>query len=248
MKATFLALILGISLIAQVENSSRVYSSAKRPSALAVTGDRYHSPVVMRDGLVPALVRENIPVTFIEDVTALNKESLARVQLLIMARNGRYWPDGYSKPYKMWMTETQERAVIDFVENGGALLVVHNGHSFFPPEYSKLAGGSFGGHPKPYTFTVRVENKNHPVTAGVEDFEIFDEQHMSKYTLDAEHLLLRSLSKENVEASAGWWREEGKGRVCYLTPGHTPESIGHPMMQRLVRNAVRWLVRDGSGL
>ena len=55
-----------------------------------------------------------------------------------------------------------------------------------------------------------------PITAGVEDFDIYDEQHMSKYSLDQEHLLLRSVARDNQQAAAGWWREQGKGRFCYL--------------------------------
>ena len=75
-------------------------------------------------------------------------------------------------------------------------------------------------------FTVRVENKNHPITAGVEDFQIFDEQHTVKYYLDREHLLLRSIAPDNLESEAGWWRDVGKGRFAYLAPGHTPEALG----------------------
>ena len=66
---------------------------------------------------------------------------------------------------------------------------------------------------------------------------------MVKYYLDREHLLLRSVARDNAESEAGWWREAGKGRFCYLAPGHTPEALGHPMMQRLIRNAVNWLLR-----
>ena len=54
---------------------------------------------------------------------------------------------------------------------------------------------------------------------------------------------MRSIAPNNLESPAGWWREVGKGRFCYLAPGHTPEAFGHPMMQRLIRNAVNWLVR-----
>src|ERR1700757_2241315 len=129
------------------------------------------------------------------------------------------------------MTDVQQKAIWDFVNNGGGFLGVHNAHTMYPPGglYYKLFGGDFGGHPKPYTFTIRVENKSHPITAGVEDFDIFDEQHMSKYSLDQDHLLLRSVARE--------------GRFCYLSPGHTPEALNHPMVQRLIRNAARWLLR-----
>jgi type 1 glutamine amidotransferase len=81
------------------------------------------------------------------------------------------------------------------------------------------------------------------VCAGVEDFQIFDEQHMVKYYLDDEHLLLRTIGPDNTAAAGGWWREMGQGRFCYLSPGHTVEALEHPMMQRLIRNAANWLLR-----
>ncbi len=228
------------------QNTSKVYASARRPRALALIGDRYHSPVYIRDGLIRAMVLENIPTTFIEDVTQLNARSLSEHQLLIILRDGMNWPDGYDQPHVKWMTDEQQQAIWDFVHNGGGFLALHNAQGIYPPGglYYKLFGGDYGGHPKPYTFTIRIENKDHPITNGVEDFEIFDEQHMVKYHLDREHLLLRSIARNNDAAAAGWWREMGQGRFCYLAPGHTPEALGHPMMQRLMRNAVNWLLRQ----
>lgn len=237
--------LLAAAALAQSSSTSRVYSTAKRPQALALIGDRYHSPVYIRDHLAPALLRENIPVTFIENVEALNAESLGHVQLLIILRDGMNWPDGYDHDPVKWMTDQQQQAIWDFVNNGGGFLALHNAQGIYPPGglYYKLFGGDYGGHPEPYVFTVRIENKDHPITAGIEDCEIFDEQHTVKYYLDREHLLLRSIARNNLESPAGWWREVGKGRFCYLAPGHTPEALGHPMMQRLIRNAVNWLLR-----
>jgi len=254
MRAFLLTILCLLPMAAQVTSKSKpttgveidpVYATILRPRALALIGDIYHGPILMRDGLIAALVKENIPVTFLEDPTALNAKALAGYSLLIIARNGRYWPDGYGKPQTAWMTEEQQKAIWDFVESGRGFLAVHNAHTMYPPNgpYYKLFGGDFGGHPKPYVFTIRVENKNHPITAGVEDFDIYDEQHMSKYFLDQEHLLLRSVARDNQQAAAGWWNEIGKGRFCYLSPGHTPEALNHPMMQRLIRGAARWLLR-----
>jgi type 1 glutamine amidotransferase len=36
----------------------------------------------------------------------------------------------------------------------------------------------------------------------------------------------------------------GKGRFVYLSPGHTPDALNHPMMQRLIRNSVNWLLKN----
>src|SRR6267143_1217017 len=94
----FWMLAVFLTAPATAQNTSKVYSTAHRPRALVLIGDRYHSPVYIRDGLTPALVRENIPATFIEDVTALTADSLGEHQLLIILRDGMNWPNGYDKP------------------------------------------------------------------------------------------------------------------------------------------------------
>jgi type 1 glutamine amidotransferase len=222
-----------------------VYATWKRPRAIALIGDRYHSPTYIRDGLIAVLVRENIPVTFLTEVTGLNAESLQNHQLLIILRDGMNWPDGYDKPAVKWMTDAQQQAIWDFVHRGGGFLALHNSQGIYPPGglYYKLFGGDYGGHPKPYVFTVRIEDRNHPITKGVEDFEIYDEQHTVKYYRDREHMILRTIARDNLAAAGGWWWEEGRGRFAYLSPGHTPDALNHPMMQRLIRNAVNWLLR-----
>ena len=41
---------------------------------------------------------------------------------------------------------------------------------------------------------------------------------------------------------AGWWNEVGRGRMVYISPGHTAAVMNHPTMQRLYGNAVRWVL------
>ena len=251
-KSKTLSLLLAVVCCAYSQNTAifdnpkRPFMTANRPAALALIGDRYHSPGYIREGLAKALADENIPVTFIENVAELNAGSLAGRQLLIILRDGMNWPNGYDKEHVKWMTDAQQLAIWEFVNRGGGVLALHNSQGLYPPGglYYKMFGGDYGGHPKPYVFTVRVENKRHPITAGVEDFEIFDEQHTVKYYLDDEHWLLRTIAPDNLAAAGGWWRELGTGRFCYLSPGHTREALNHPMMQRLIRNAVNWVLQQ----
>jgi hypothetical protein len=44
-----------------------------------------------------------------------------------------------------------------------------------------------------------------------------------------------------LRATSLLWKTQG--RFCYLAPGHTPDALGHPMMQRMIRNAMNWLVK-----
>jgi len=228
-----------------LEADPGVYNVSKRPTAIALIGDRYHSPIYIRDNLITAMVRENIPTTFITNVNEINNVSLSEHNLMIFLRDGMNWDNGYNATPVIWMTDQQQLDIWNFVNRGGGFLALHNSQGYYPAGgyYYRIFGGDFGGHPLPYNFMVRVENYTHPITKDIEDFTIFDEQHTPKYYLDKSHLLLRSISPDNLEAKAGWWNEVGNGRFVYLAPGHTPDALGHPMMQRLIRNSLNWLLK-----
>jgi uncharacterized protein len=135
--------------------------------------------------------------------------------------------------------------VARFVANGGGLLILHNALALYPADgpYLELAGGRYTGHGPLERFRVEVADPDHPVTRGVEDFSVADEQHAPDYDRGKVHLLLRSRSDEGKVAAAGWAGEPGRGRLCYLANGHTREALLHLMDQRLLRNAVRWCLR-----
>jgi hypothetical protein len=126
-----LVFVLALAIFAQ--NTSSVYQTAKRPQALALIGDRYHSPVYIRDGLTPAFAGENVPVTFIENVEALNADSLHEFQLLLILRDGMNWPNGFDQSHVKWMTDSQQQAIWGFVNSGGGFLALHNAQGLYPP-------------------------------------------------------------------------------------------------------------------
>jgi hypothetical protein len=98
-----------------------------------------------------------------------------------------------------------------------------------------------------------VTNSSHPVTKGITDFVVTDEQHYMKYEKDPKHLLLESENTDGLtykdlgtKAAAGWAYDYGKGRVCYLAPGHMLTVLWNPMFIKLQQNAVRWLLRQAE--
>lgn len=54
------------------------------------------------------------------------------------------------------------------------------------------------------------------------------------------------LTYQNYGATApgGWSYDYGKGRVCYLSPGHMLSDLWHPEYIKLQQNAVRWIMRQ----
>jgi len=167
------------------------------------------------------------------------------VKLLVILRDGMVWPDGPGKPGAVWMTPDQERAIVNFVEAGGGLMALHNATGLYPEggPYLGLVGGTYKGHGPLERFRVTVVDRNHPITRGVADYEVADEQHTPTPDLGKVHLLLESRSAEGVVGAAGWAYQAGQGRVCYLANGHTREAMFHPEYQKLLQNAVRWCLR-----
>jgi hypothetical protein len=81
-------------------------------------------------------------------------------------------------------------------------------------------------HPPLRPFKVKVVNHDHPITRGVSDVVVSDEQHFMTYQKDPKYLLLQSVNEDGLtfkelgnSSAAGWAYEYGKGRVCYLAPG-----------------------------
>jgi len=224
------------------------FSGKPANGALVLIADRFHEPEHLEAGLRPALEAAGITPHFTVDVRALNAENLARVQLLVILRDGMLWPDGPSKPYKIWMTAEQEKSVVDFVHNGGAFLNLHNSMGLYPENgpYLNLVAGRYIGHGPLERFRVEVVDKSHPITQGVSDWSVADEQHTPPYDEKKAHLLLRNRSDDGKTAAAGWVYEPGKGRLVHLASGHTREALEHPMFQKLARNSIAWLLRSHS--
>jgi len=141
------------------------------------------------------------------------------------------------------LTDAQQEGLLGFVGGGGGYVGIHcaaDVSSFVdePNEaLERLVGGAFLGHPENATFGVRIV-ADHPVTAGVDDFEVFDEPYDLRWSDDV--TVLAEMDHPDLDVPVVWTRTEGDGRVCYCSLGHTDEAVGHESFQRLVVNAVRW--------
>lgn len=221
-------------------------ASDSRPHALVLIGDQPHEPGHIEEGLRPVFDATGVVPHFTVDVNALSAQNLAKVQLLVILRDGLMRPRQDNRTHFTWMKPEQERAAVAFVEGGGGFLNLHNALGLYPADgpYLRLVGGQYTGHGPLERFQIEVVDANHPVTQGVDSFFVADEQHTPRFDEQQIHLLLRSRSDDGKTAAAGWVREQGRGRVCHLANGHTLEALLHPMFQKLMRNAVRWCVRQ----
>ena len=251
--------------------------AAKKATAFALIGDRYHNSDYIRTALRKTLVNEaGIAIDFRDEVELLNAEELKGYKLLIMLRDGMLWPGGYFQvppgspntpppsiksepPFPKieaqpiyWITAEQGKAVKDFVSAGGGALFYHNVTYISPhnDDFRDVLGAVTEEHPPLRPFKVKIVNRDHPITRGVY-FVVTDEQHFMTYQKDQKYLLLQSVNEDGLtfkdlgtSSAAGWAYEYGKGRVCYMAPGHVITSLWNPEYETLQKNAVRWLLKQ----
>jgi type 1 glutamine amidotransferase len=94
-------------------------------------------------------------------------------------------------------------------------------------------------------------NKEHPITQGIQDFMVNDEQHFVAYDKDSKHVILESENLDGLEyenhgrkSVAGWAYSYRKGRVVFTAVGHTNHAMWVPAHFELQKRAVRWLLKQ----
>jgi type 1 glutamine amidotransferase len=246
-------------------------AGADRPRVLAFIGDRYHNPDYIHVALSRLFRELDLPVDFTINFEEIDAARLQKYRLFVNLGSPLSWPNGYlgpdaysyasalenadeSLPAKMEgaITEEQGKAIIDFVQAGNGLYAYHqSGYtSLYSKNYREVMGAVTLGHPPLRPFKVKVVNHEHPITQGVQDFMVNDEQHFLTYDKDPKYVILQS---ENIDglnhgklgatAVGGWAYDYGKGRVVYTAVGHTIHALWNPEYLKIQKNAVRWLLR-----
>lgn len=169
----------------------------------------------------------------VDDLAVFSPERLSAYGLIVLTTTG-----GQLAP-------EQAQALTQWVREGGGLVGIHSATDSFKNsfEYLRLIGGWFRSHPPQLSIAVEIGDPAHPITQGVEPFEVWDELYLMFYDPTYVHVVCRTHSFENREVPIAWTRAEGEGRVFYLSLGHTEQAYASPGFQALLRNGLRWAAR-----
>jgi type 1 glutamine amidotransferase len=271
------ASVIGASL-----STLPVSAATRKTDAFALVGDRWHNFDYIRTAFTRTLVKESgITITFNPDSSLLTAKELKAHRLLIILMDGMVFPGGYTTPYvfydpekmkivsdpplpkfdekyEMWITPEQGKAIRNFVEKGGSAWFFHNASyiSGANEDFRHVEGALFTGHTEFRPYTMKIVNHDHPITQGINDFVVTEEQHFLIYDKDPKNVLIRSVNEEGKEYStpkygnqgstceACWAFDYGKGRVCFMAPGHTIQSLWNPEYIKLQKNALKWLMKE----
>ncbi len=266
--------VLGFTARESAGSQASPAGNRSGPRALALIGDRYHNSDYIRVALDKVFQELNIPIDYTIHYERLSADLLKNYQLLLILRDGMIWPNGYLGPdaytdYErnlenlparsqdpkpvMWISEEQGAAIKEFVSSGNGFYALHNcSHiSLSSKNYREVMGGAYIGHPPLRPFRVRASENSHPITQGMTDFIVNDEQHYVEYDKDKKYILLEAenidgLTYENLGAKSisGWAYDFGSGRVVFTAVGHTIDAMWNPQYVEIQKRSIRWLLKQ----
>jgi putative membrane-bound dehydrogenase-like protein len=181
--------------------------------------------------LKAALAQYGFNISYTTDPADLNAAHLAQYDALMLYANHEQ------------ITPDQERALLDFVAGGKGFLPIHSASSCFrnSPAYIALVGAQLQRHGAG-EFTASFVETGHPVMAGVQPFQVWDETYVHTQHNTAD----RTVLMERVDAEGRepwtWVRTHGKGRVFYTAYGHDERVWANPTFHTLIRNAMTWAI------
>ena len=265
--------LLGLNRGLYSQSSAANPLNAGPPRVLALIGDRHHNADYIRVSLDPVFKELNIPIDYTVEYDKLSAALLKSYKIFLILREGQNWPGGYLGPdawsgYSKnlentadfpegkavtWMSEEQGAAIREFVNAGNGLYALHDSShiSLSCKNYREVMGGAFIGHPPLRPFRVRPTENKHPITEGITEFMVNDEQHYVAYDKDPKHVLLEA---ENIDglpfqtlgtrSISAWAYDFGRGRVVFTAVGHTNHAMWAPQYLEIQKRSVRWLLKQ----
>lgn len=135
-------------------------------------------------------------------------------------------------------------------------------------DYLQLVGGQFATHPGKapgecggdetdnflrHTINLTALGREHPVTAGLDDFELTTEQYWVLHD-DLSDVLATTTHPVQpwhpwhrpIVSPAVWTRRWGSGRVVVTTPGHSLDVLENANVRTVIERGMLWATRTGS--
>jgi uncharacterized protein len=226
--------------------------------ALVVRGGwEGHQPVAATERFIPFLTENGFDVR-IEETTAVYADAGAMAETDLIVQS-----------VTMSQIEREELAGLRAaIEAGTGFTGWHGGiaDSFrASSDYLQLVGGQFATHPavgpgetrlegeenfRDYTVNITELGRTHPITEGLDDFELHTEQYWVLVDELNDVLATTTHPAEDWQpwhrphtSPAVWTREWGQGRIVVTTPGHSLDVLDVPSVRTIIERGMLWAAR-----
>ena len=233
---------------------------AQRKALVVRGGWDGHQPVEATDRFIPFLEAQGFAVRISESTAVYaDAEAMAETDLIVQC---------------VTMSHIEHGELVGLraaVEAGTGLTGWHGGiaDSFrSSSDYLQLVGGIFATHPavgpgetrlegeenyRHYTVHISELGRQHPITAGLEDFDLRTEQYWV-LSDDLNDVLATTTHPAEpwqqwhrpTTSPVVWTRLWGAGRIVVSTPGHSVDVLDDPNVRTIIERGMLWAARTAS--
>lgn len=243
MRMLFLLLTTVAALLAVAVTPGAAREDGK-PSGtlLLLTGeDAFHDWRSSLPDLRKALEDGGFRVVVTEDPWVLATEGMKAYDGIVMqVYPAQRWP----KPV--------EEAFLSLIRGGMGIGIVHSANNSFPgwSEFEDLVGLLWrvdevnkAGHDNFGPFTVKITDREHFITRGMEDFPTTDELYRDLTKYSDFHVLAEAFSRDKQrDYPILMTRTFGKGRVFHTVLGHNDVSMRAEGFRRTIQRGMLWAI------
>ncbi|MBM4084512.1 MAG: ThuA domain-containing protein [Planctomycetes bacterium] len=154
------------------------------------------------------------------------------------------------------ITDEEKGWLMDTLKEGKGLVVLHHALANYQRwnDWARAIGGRYFTAPQEFQgkswprctykhgvkMTVQIADPQHPITKGLQDFDIEDETYKGYWVGPDVRVLLKVSHLECGEV-VGWTKEHGQARVACMVLGHGPSAYGNANYRTLVQRAIQWV-------
>lgn len=152
----------------------------------------------------------------------------------------------------VWTTGTiskeQLKGLLQAVKSGVGIAGCHGGmaDSFrTETEYQFMVGGQWVAHPGNDGVRYTVNLSEHPIVAGIGDFEVVSEKYYMHIDPAIDILATTTFegygpNGQDTKMPVVWTKQYGEGRVFYCSLGHQADIVRMPQVLTIMRRGMVW--------
>lgn len=204
-----------------------------------------HQPEQVANHFANLLAREGFAVEVFNRLEILSRVHWPEVDLVVPCWTMGEIPDAVLQQ------------ICGAVERGAGIAGCHGGmcDAFrTATEWQFMTGGQWVSHPgnDGVNYKVEIRDGSHPVTKGIEDFEVCSEQYYMHVDPAVEVLATTRFpiaggphaSNGPVDMPVIWTKMYGQGRVFYCSLGHQASILEAEPVQEIMRRGMCWAARQ----
>jgi type 1 glutamine amidotransferase len=157
------------------------------------------------------------------------------------------------------VTDAQRANFDKLLQAGMPLIVFHHSIGGYKdwPKYREIAGGAYlfanleadgktwvpSDYKHDITMKIVIADKNHPITEGLDDFEILDEAYKNVYVRPDVKVLLTT-NHPLATKQVAWVHRYAQSPVFTIMLGHDKHAFANENLRKLLKQGIDWLVAE----